>query len=120
MPTKPRVLRVRERIRDEIASAISTRLSDPRLEGVWVTAVDIDDGLELATVLVRHLSKDDAKPKEILKGLASAKPRLRGLVAAALGIRKAPDLRFKWDDALEKSLRVEALLEEVSREPRAK
>ncbi len=120
MAAKPRVQRVRERIRDEIASAIATRLSDPRLEGVWVTAVDIDDGLELATVLVRHVSQDSSRSKEILKGLTSAKPRLRGMVAAALGIRKAPDLRFRWDDALEKTLRVEALLEEISREPRAK
>ncbi|MCC6645809.1 MAG: 30S ribosome-binding factor RbfA [Polyangiaceae bacterium] len=120
MAAKPRVLRVRERIRDELASAITTRLSDPRLAGVWVTSVDIDDGLELATVRVRHTSTDAAKPKEILKGLESAKPRLRTIVAASLGIRKAPDLRFRWDDGLEKALRVETLLEEISREPRAK
>lgn len=120
MAGKPRVLRIRERIRDEIAQAITTKLSDPRLAGIWVTAVDIDDGLELATVLVRHMSNDKARPKEVLKGLESAKPKLRSLVAASLGIRKAPDLRFKWDDGMEKALRVETLLDEISRESGSK
>lgn len=120
MAGKPRVLRIRERIREEIAQAISTKLSDPRVAGIWVTEVDIDDGLELATVLVRHTAGDAAKPKEVLKGLESAKPKLRSLVAAALGIRKAPDLRFKWDDGMEKSLRVQGLLEEIARESRSK
>ena len=122
----PRSVRVGERVREELASIVSLELRDPRLEGVSVTEVKMTADLQLARVRVRLLEpQTDAKVeatkrKALLAGLQSASGMLRREVAQRLGLRFAPKLSFHYDEAPETKGRIDQLLDEIAKEPKAR
>jgi len=113
-----RSARVAERVREEIATALVRDMADPRLEHVVVTRVQMPDDLQLARVMVRLAAggDDPARRKRALGGLAAAAGPLRKRVGQALGLRRAPELEFHYDEGQDASVRVEELLEEIRRE----
>jgi ribosome-binding factor A len=113
--TVKRATRVGERIRDELAAALS-RLEDPRVVGAIVSRVEVTDDLQLARVFVRReAGADDARARKVLiAGFAAAANRLRREIARAVGLRYAPDLRFAYDEAPDAVNRVEELLRQVA------
>ena len=118
MAEKRRAQRVVQRVREEVARALSRDFGDPRLVGVVVTRVTMPDDLQLATIYVRlEQGGDDPKVKQqALKGLASATPKLRRTVGGNLGLRFAPELRFHYDDGVDAKTRVEELLHEIEKD----
>lgn len=126
-----RDVRVADRIRQELAQVMATQVSDPRLIGVRVLRVQVSGDLQVAWVYLgvsgidEHslgqgvVDVDDAtRPSEddkkrILKGIESAKGRLRTLVAKRLRLRRAPELRFFFDEAIDEQARIEMLLDQV-------
>ena len=118
--TVKRSVRVAERVREEIARALVRDLGDPRLSNVVITRVEMPDDLQLARVLVRlAVGNDDAAArKRLLAGLAAASGLLRKRVGKNVGLRRAPELRFQYDDGQDASQRVEALLQEIKDEKR--
>jgi ribosome-binding factor A len=109
-----RSVRVAERIREEIASAIGRRLSDPRVADVIVTRAHVTDDLQLARVYVRLGSGGDAASiQNALSGLERAAGLLRRMLGPALGLRRSPVLEFRFDDDQEKADRIEAVLAEI-------
>jgi ribosome-binding factor A len=113
-----RAVRVAARVREELATLLTTEVRDPRLAGVVVSRVTISDDLRSARVYVRFLAgnADEAHRKEALTGLARAASMLRREVTQRVGLRFAPEMRFYYDAAQEKVDRIEELLEEVRRE----
>ncbi len=112
-----RSIRVAQRIREEIASAIGQRLSDPRVADVVVTRVHVTDDLQLARVHVRLGSGGDAaRIEKALAGLERAGGLLRRILGPALGLRRSPVLEFRHDDGMEKADRIERVLAEIKRE----
>lgn len=114
-----RSTRVGDRVREEVATFVGRGLSDPRLDGVVVTRAEISDDLSIARVFVRVAGPDDAGlRKRVLAGLGAAAGRIRRHVADAVGLRRAPELKFHWDDGIDASDRVGELLAEIERERR--
>jgi ribosome-binding factor A len=113
--TVKRSVRVAERVREEIARALVRDLGDPRLSNAVITRVEMPDDLQLARVLVRlAVGNDDAAArKRLLAGLAAASGLLRKRVGKNVGLRRAPELRFQYDDGQDASARVEELLREI-------
>jgi ribosome-binding factor A len=113
-----RVARVSEGIKVELASLIGTEASDPRLEGVIISAIELSGDLRLAKVRVRLLQGgDDLKIRErALKGLASASGFLRHQVSDRLKLRHPPELRFVYDEGQDARMRVEEILHEINTE----
>lgn len=122
---KQRPIRVAARLREEIARQISRELGDPRLQDVIIAKVVVTDDLRLAKIFFRILTAPtlgnalEAKKKESLQGLEKASGRLRRAVTSALSLRFAPELRFAYDEGQEARDRIDELLEEVKREPKA-
>ena len=116
-----RSVRVGERLREELATLLTREVNDPRIKDVIVTLVDMTADLQLARVKVR-LAKDDAAPKRkaLLHGLESASKMLRRELGKRLQLRYAPQLVFHYDESPEKRTRIDELLDEISRAPRAK
>lgn len=116
--TPKRAVRVAERVREEIAKALVRELGDPRLSLAVVIRVDMPDDLSLANVKVRLASggEDEAARKRLLKGLTAAAGLLRKRVGQNVGLRRAPELRFFYDEGQDASSRVEELLLEISRD----
>jgi ribosome-binding factor A len=116
--TVKRSVRVAERVREEIARALARDLGDPRLGHVVITRVEMPDDLQLAKVLVRLTTggADDAARKRLLAGLVAASGFLRKRVGQNVGLRRAPELRFYYDEGQDASVRVAELLQEIKGE----
>jgi len=102
--------RVNEVLREVISEAITSDLSDPRLEMATVTSVDTTPDLRYAKVFFTVLG-DDAARAEAQAGLESAHNFLQGRVASQVRMKRTPSLSFRYDESIESGLRINALLE---------
>jgi ribosome-binding factor A len=117
-----RSARVAERVREEVARAIAKDLGDPRLQYAVVTSVEMPDDLSLARIRVRLAAggEDEAARARLLAGLEAAKGLLRKRVGQAVGLRRAPELRFQYDEGQDASQRIEELLHEIEHDKKSK
>lgn len=117
-----RASRVAEGLRQELSMLVSQTLRDPRARGAVISRVEMTDDLREARVYVRALegADDDARKKELVKGLASAAGVLRREATRALKLRVAPELKFFYDEGDDKRTRVESLLMEIEHDARKK
>jgi len=104
--------RVAELIQREVVEILDRHLRDPRIHGVTVTDVEVTPDLQYATIFVSTLEGGETRA-HALKGLASAAPAVRYLLAPRLGLREVPEVRFKFDESLERGQRVEELLRKI-------
>ncbi len=114
MPSKLRLKRIADRIQQEISEMLVTgRISDPRLEHLYITDVTVDRELSYANIFVSALSGGDSC-EAILDGLAHASGFLRSTLAKHIELRTFPQLRFFWDETPEKAERIESLINSLS------
>lgn len=101
-----------ERVREVVAEILAQEISDPRLELVTVTGVDVSGDRSVAEVFV-IAHGDDERYTEVLEGLTSARGRIRSLLGHALGWRTTPELRFHIDPSVDAALRIAEALQHV-------
>jgi ribosome-binding factor A len=109
MPSKIRLKRISDRIRDDLSVMLLTEVQDPRLTGVSVTDVKVDRELAFADIYVSAVEGHE-RSKEILDGLHSAASFLRRALAAKVDLRVFPLLRFHWDPTPERADHIERVL----------
>lgn len=109
MPSKIRLKRISDRIRDDLASLLLTEVQDPRLAGVSITDVKVDRELAFADIYVSAVEGHE-RSAEILNGLQSAASFLRRSLAARVDLRVFPRLRFHWDPTPERADHIEQIL----------
>lgn len=106
--------RVAERIRAELANILVREVSDPRLEGVRVTRVEVSGDLQVAWVYLTLGQEDsEAARKRVMAGTRAAQGRLRHLLAGKVDLRRAPELRFSFDEAIAEQRHIMELLDDV-------
>ena len=115
MPSKIRLQRISDRIRDELSSLLLTDVQDPRLRGISVTDVKVDRELAYADVFVSAVEGQE-RSKEVLQGLYSATGFLRRVLADRVELRVFPRLRFHWDPTPERAERIERVLDSLREE----
>lgn len=108
-----RATRVAEGMREELSVLLARRVRDPRVRGAIVSRVVLTDDLRHAKIFVRLLEGGEAERKELLLGLKSAAGMLRSAVTKQLSLRFAPELRFYFDEGVEKQARIDSLLQEI-------
>ncbi len=93
-------------------------IHDPAVEGCVISDVQVTRDLSLARVYVRLLdgSPSEAKQKRMVAALDRANGFVRRSLASRLKLRRAPELRFAWDDVADRGRRVEELLHEIGEE----
>lgn len=107
--------RVAQRIRREIAEILEHRLRDPRVTGlVSVTDVEVTNDLSLARVYISVLDQGPAR-EQALEALAHAAGFVRAALAPRLDLREVPEIRFLYDQSIERGARVEDLLKKLAR-----
>jgi ribosome-binding factor A len=109
-----RMRRVNEILREVIAESV-TRLKDPRVGFVTITAVDTSPDLRHAAVYYSVLgtSEEQAATEAALR---SAAPHIRAEVGQEVRLKYLPELVFERDDALERGIRVQELLHRIEME----
>ena len=91
-----------------ISEMLQRELKDPLLNGmISITHVKTANDGGFATVYFTCLSEDE---EEVIKGFEKAKGFIRSEIGGKLGIRRAPELRFKVDDAEKYGVRIDSLL----------
>jgi ribosome-binding factor A len=97
------------RIRTILSELIRREISDPRLQHITVTGVELDPELQYARVYVNALG-DESRHDEVMKALNHAKGYLRREVGKRVRLRNTPDLAFLWDESLEHGEQINRLL----------
>lgn len=105
----PRMLRVNEVVRETLAEELE-RLSDPRLELVTITSVDVSPDLRNATVYYAALGRHD---DDTLAALTSAAAHLRRVLGRQVRLKYLPALEFREDPAIEQGARIDAILRDL-------
>ena len=95
-----------------VGTMIVSEIRDPRVGFVTVTRVELSQDGTLATVFVSVLGSD-ADTELTMHGLRAATSRIAIGVGKTLTSRITPKLRFKFDDAIERSARVSALIRDA-------
>jgi ribosome-binding factor A len=109
-----RIERVNNLIRQEVSELLRRQVKDPRLGSfVTVTEVSTSPDLRFAKVFVSHIASDEEK-QETLSGLAAASGFLRNELAKRLELRRIPELRFQWDDSIERGAHLLTLIDKVA------
>lgn len=116
MPSKLRVTRIADRIKEEISEMLVTgQISDPRLTQVFITDVTVDRELMYANIFISSIEGKEAS-QSILAGLDSASGYLRSVLSKRIELRSFPKLRFFWDETPERAERIERLIDSLSQE----
>ena len=109
MASQGRANRVARRIQEEISTLLLFDLSDPRLDGVFITDVRVDREMAYANIFVSALEGLE-RSEEILEGFNSASGYIRRRLAQSIDLRSFPQLRFNWDPVPENADRIDKLL----------
>lgn len=118
MPSKVRLTRIADRIRQDLSEMLIREVQDPRLSGISITDVKVDRELTFADIYVSAVEGSE-RSKEILEGLQSASGFLRSQLAARIDLRTFPRLRFHWDPTPERADHIERILASLRQEPAA-
>lgn len=113
---KERVNRLNSLLKEVISEVIKRDVRNPHVaELVTVTRVDITKDLHYAKVWVSVIGSEQQKA-ETLTALQSAAGFIAVNASKKVVMRYFPELTFKLDDSVEKHMRIESLIQEISKE----
>lgn len=107
--------RVADQLRSEIALMLAREVHDPGIGFVTLTRVQVSPDLQQARVMYTALGDDKARAATA-QALQRAAPFLRRQLGARLRLKRAPELRFQYDEAIAGQDRIEQLLHELHRD----
>jgi ribosome-binding factor A len=103
--------RINTQMLQTLAELLTRSVKDPRVEPVTLTGVEVTADLASARVYFSVLG--DAEIRRVAeRGLQNVAGFLRREVSRRLRLRTSPQLRFVFDDSLERGARIETLLRE--------
>jgi ribosome-binding factor A len=106
--------RVNEALREVLSARIAEGLKDPRIGFVTVTAVETSPDLRHARVFVSVLGNTQERD-ESLAGLQRAHGVLQAEIARVLRMKRTPELKFVYDETVERGMRVNEILQSEAR-----
>ncbi|MGA8278037.1 MAG: 30S ribosome-binding factor RbfA [Rhodanobacteraceae bacterium] len=104
--------RVSAQLRRELAVLVHAAVRDHALPSVSVSDVEVTRDLDSATVFVTALIADDA-PLAVEQLNAMAR-EFRYALSHSLRLRRVPELRFRYDDSIDRGERIDNLLRDDS------
>ena len=106
--------RIAEKLHLSIASLISTRMRDDRLNLVTVTHVNVDRELDHANIWVCAPSLGEERSEQVLSALSGAAGFVRHELASRLKLRRIPKLHFHWDFTPDLAVKIEKIIDGIS------
>ena len=106
--------RIAEKLHLSIASLISTRMRDDRLNLVTVTHVNVDRELDHANIWVCAPSLGEDRSEQVLGALSGAAGFVRHELASRLKLRRIPKLHFHWDFTPDQAVKIEKIIDGIS------
>mgnify|MGYP003322407125 CR=1 FL=1 len=103
--------RVAERVRIELSTLLIRAVRDPAVSAVTITHVAMTADLQLARIYYTVL--DESNRREAARGLRRAKTYLRRAIGQRLQLRQVPELRFVFDETLDRQDRLAKIFTEI-------
>ena len=100
-----------DQIQRELSDLLQRELRDPRVGMITITSVDVSPDFSHAKIFFTLLQKDDLK--ETLEGLRRAAGFLRSQLARRIKLYTTPELRFEYDESVERGDRLSRLIDSV-------
>lgn len=111
--------RLQSQIKEALALSIGGDTDDEALHSVVITDVEVTRDLSLAKVYWHGRADDPTFDREAVEAaFERARGYLRGQVGDAITARKVPDLRFFYDEAIDRGRRIDELLMEIAESER--
>jgi ribosome-binding factor A len=107
--------RVGELIREVLSEMILRDLSDPRLETVTITEVEVTSDLKLARVFF-NARGERVREEAALQGLESAAGFIKKNLGRELRLRYMPELMFQVDRSFEYGRKIDRLIQTIQDE----
>ena len=108
----PRAIRIAEEIQRILGDVFLTKVSIPGIGMPTITGVEVTRDLQIARVYMSFLNPE-ADKQTIMKELNHHRKEIRFLLGNQLRAKYIPDLRFFIDDTIERTSRIDAILEEI-------
>ena len=105
--------RVASQMQRELADLIRTQVRNPELGMVTLSDVELSRDLAVAKLFVSFLGAS-LPPNKSVKLLNEKVPELRRELGKRIRIRVLPELRFVYDDSIERGMRMDSLLQGLS------
>lgn len=99
-------------ILEVLSELLQAQVKDPRVGFVTLGGVKLNRDHTVAEVFFSVMG-EGADPAQSLEGLKKARGFLQGKLARTLGLRTAPELRFVYDETLERSEQLDSVLNEL-------
>ena len=112
-----RIDRVNQELKKAISEILLFEVKDERVGLLTVTHVKMSADLKQAKVYYTVLG-DEKKREEVKKGIDSANGFVRQLLAHKMRMKYAPEIIFYFDDTLDRTIKVEEMLDEIRDEDR--
>lgn len=113
--TRLRPQKVADMIQRELSDLLRRELRDPRVGMVTLTAVDVSPDFSHAKVMYTCL--DPAHVEAAGEGLRRAAGFLRSRLSRRLKLYATPELRFEYDESIERADRLHRLIDSVRAKP---
>jgi ribosome-binding factor A len=105
--------RLGDLLQREVSDLIRLEVRDPRVGMITVTSVDVSPDMSHAKVFFTVLEKE--KLQDTLQGLRRAAGFLRSQLAQRIKMYTTPELRFEYDESVERGDRLSRLIDQALR-----
>lgn len=105
--------RVADMLQVELSMLLHREVEDPRITNVTVTAVDVARNFAHAKVFVTALNDEAQAKKDLMAALKAASGFMRSQLAKRVQMRTTPELRFIYDDSVQRGYTISELIEKA-------
>jgi len=109
--SRGRPKKIADLMQRELSELLQREVRDPRVGMVTITSVDVSPDLSHAKVFFTIL--DSGKKDETTKGLQRAASFLRSQLSKRMSMYTTPELRFVYDESVERGDRLSRLIDSV-------
>ncbi len=109
--SRGRPQKIADLMQRELSGLLQREVRDPRVGMVTITSVDVSPDLSHAKVFFTIL--DSGKKDETAKGLQRAASFLRSQLSRRMSMYTTPELRFVYDESVERGDRLSRLIDSV-------
>jgi ribosome-binding factor A len=104
--------RLGDQIRTETSDILAREVHDPGVGFVTITRVSVTADLQIARVFYTTMAAGAAR-KDTARALQRATPFVRRQLAGRLGLRRMPELEFRFDESIAHQARIEQLIHDI-------
>lgn len=107
-----RIKKVEVDLQREISYIINSRLKDPRINFVTVTDVKLSADYHYVDVYITVMNKN-GNLKTCLEGLNKSKGFIKKNLLERIKLRTIPEIKFIYDESVDKGIRINEILESL-------